>query len=50
MLDGNDNSVAGVSRNFQSDEGPSLNEFKKSFSHSELRRMRKAGNTNNSGY
>ena len=50
MLDGNDNSVAGISRNFPSDEGPSMNEIKKSFSHSELIRMRKAGNTTNSGY
>ena len=50
QLDGNESSVAGVSRNFPSEDGPSLNDIKKSFSHSELRRMRKAGNTNHSGY
>ena len=42
--------MAGVSRNFPSEDGPSLNDIKKSFSHSELRRMRKDGNTNHSGY
>lgn len=50
MLNGNENSVTVMSRNFPSDEGPSINDIKKSFSHSELLRMRKAGNTNHSGY